>query len=49
MGYIHLIATPPNTQILTWHTQTKKNSPATLLDTKKYGDTNLATLRQLIV
>jgi len=37
------------TKILVWHTQTKKNEPALAIDEKKYGDTNLVTLRKQIV
>lgn len=37
------------TEILTWHTQTKKNQPATQLDMVKYNGTNLVNLRQLLV
>ncbi|XP_046683733.1 galactosylgalactosylxylosylprotein 3-beta-glucuronosyltransferase P-like [Homalodisca vitripennis] len=37
------------TKILVWHTQTKKNKPAVVLDIKKYRNTNLIHLRHLIV
>ncbi|XP_055714265.1 galactosylgalactosylxylosylprotein 3-beta-glucuronosyltransferase P [Phlebotomus papatasi] len=37
------------TEILTWHTQTKKNQPAQQLDMTKYRDTNLVKLRQILV
>lgn len=36
-------------KILTWHTQTKKNQPASNLDLKKYDGTNLVKLRDMIV
>lgn len=36
-------------QILTWHTQTKKNSVAQPLDMKKYNGTNLVHLRKIII
>uniref|UniRef100_A0A1L8E218 Galactosylgalactosylxylosylprotein 3-beta-glucuronosyltransferase n=1 Tax=Nyssomyia neivai TaxID=330878 RepID=A0A1L8E218_9DIPT len=37
------------TEILTWHTQTKKNQPAQQLDMTKYRDTNLVKLRGILV
>lgn len=37
------------TKVLVWHTQTKKNEPSAPLDAKKYGDTNLVTLKRQIV
>ncbi|KAJ6634718.1 Galactosylgalactosylxylosylprotein 3-beta-glucuronosyltransferase P [Pseudolycoriella hygida] len=37
------------TEVLTWHTQTKKNQPASNLDLKKYNGTNLVKLRDMIV
>jgi beta-1,3-glucuronyltransferase P len=37
------------TEILTWHTQTKKNNPATALDMKKYNETNLVYLKEILV
>lgn len=36
-------------KVLTWHTQTKKNQPASNLDLKKYNGTNLVKLRDMIV
>lgn len=36
-------------QILTWHTQTKKNPVASPLDMHKYNGTNLVNLHKLIV
>ncbi|XP_036326183.1 galactosylgalactosylxylosylprotein 3-beta-glucuronosyltransferase P-like isoform X2 [Rhagoletis pomonella] len=37
------------TEILTWHTQTKKNANATALNVTLYGDTNLARLDKVLV
>ncbi|CAO1401314.1 unnamed protein product [Diamesa hyperborea] len=37
------------TEILTWHTQSKKNPSAMALDMAKYNDTNLVNLRQILV
>ncbi|XP_073837464.1 glucuronyltransferase P isoform X2 [Musca autumnalis] len=37
------------TEILTWHTQTKKNSPAEKLNMTKYGDTNLVLIDKALV
>ncbi|XP_070500308.1 galactosylgalactosylxylosylprotein 3-beta-glucuronosyltransferase P isoform X1 [Chironomus tepperi] len=37
------------TEILVWHTQSKKNPNAMPLDTAKYNSTNLIQLRQIIV
>ncbi|XP_055307498.1 galactosylgalactosylxylosylprotein 3-beta-glucuronosyltransferase P [Sitodiplosis mosellana] len=37
------------TEILTWHTQTKKNPVASPLDMHKYNGTNLVNLHKLIV
>lgn len=37
------------TEILTWHTQTKKNPLAQPLDLRKYNGTNLVNLQKLIV
>ncbi|GAB0098463.1 Galactosylgalactosylxylosylprotein 3-beta-glucuronosyltransferase [Sergentomyia squamirostris] len=37
------------TEILTWHTQTKKNQPAQALDMTKYRDTNLVKLHRILV
>ncbi|KAF2903505.1 hypothetical protein ILUMI_02695 [Ignelater luminosus] len=36
-------------KILVWHTQTKKNQPSQPLDVVKYGSTNIAILKQLLV
>ncbi|XP_062134516.1 galactosylgalactosylxylosylprotein 3-beta-glucuronosyltransferase P isoform X1 [Drosophila sulfurigaster albostrigata] len=36
-------------EILTWHTQTKKNSPALPLNMTRYGHTNLAFIEKLLV
>lgn len=37
------------TKVLAWHTQTKKNEPSKPLDMKKYNNTNLVILKQIIV
>uniref|UniRef100_A0A182QH33 Galactosylgalactosylxylosylprotein 3-beta-glucuronosyltransferase n=1 Tax=Anopheles farauti TaxID=69004 RepID=A0A182QH33_9DIPT len=37
------------TEILTWHTQARKNPPAPALDRKKYGGTNLVQLTSWLV
>ncbi|XP_035777696.1 galactosylgalactosylxylosylprotein 3-beta-glucuronosyltransferase P-like [Anopheles albimanus] len=37
------------TEILTWHTQARKNSPAPALDRKKYAGTNLLKLTSWLV
>ncbi|XP_012252537.2 galactosylgalactosylxylosylprotein 3-beta-glucuronosyltransferase P [Athalia rosae] len=37
------------TEVLAWHTQTKKNEPSSEIDRKKYASTNLITLKQKIV
>ncbi|KNC25772.1 Galactosylgalactosylxylosylprotein 3-beta-glucuronosyltransferase P [Lucilia cuprina] len=37
------------TEILTWHTQTKKNNPAEIVNATKYGDTNLMLLEKMLV
>ncbi|XP_065361557.1 galactosylgalactosylxylosylprotein 3-beta-glucuronosyltransferase P isoform X3 [Calliphora vicina] len=37
------------TEILTWHTQTKKNNPAELVNATKYGDTNLIHLDKMLI
>ncbi|XP_055614700.1 galactosylgalactosylxylosylprotein 3-beta-glucuronosyltransferase P-like [Uranotaenia lowii] len=37
------------TEILTWHTQSKKNPPALQLNKTKYGSTNLVKLTQILV
>ncbi|XP_049281845.1 galactosylgalactosylxylosylprotein 3-beta-glucuronosyltransferase P [Anopheles funestus] len=37
------------TEILTWHTQARKNPPAPALDQKKYGGTNLVQLTSWLV
>ncbi|XP_053671812.1 galactosylgalactosylxylosylprotein 3-beta-glucuronosyltransferase P [Anopheles nili] len=37
------------TEILTWHTQARKNPPAPALDRKKYGGTNLVQLTGWLV
>ncbi|XP_055547194.1 galactosylgalactosylxylosylprotein 3-beta-glucuronosyltransferase P [Wyeomyia smithii] len=37
------------TEILTWHTQSKKNPSATALNLTKYGSTNLVKLTQYLV
>ncbi|XP_069688850.1 galactosylgalactosylxylosylprotein 3-beta-glucuronosyltransferase P-like isoform X2 [Periplaneta americana] len=37
------------TEILVWHTQTKKNFPSRPLNMTKYANTNLVRLKQLIV
>ncbi|XP_021916423.1 uncharacterized protein LOC110828218 isoform X2 [Zootermopsis nevadensis] len=37
------------TQVLVWHTQTKKNEASAALDLGKYNNTNLVILKQLIV
>ncbi|XP_046481623.1 galactosylgalactosylxylosylprotein 3-beta-glucuronosyltransferase P [Neodiprion pinetum] len=36
-------------QVLAWHTQTKKNEPSAALDKEKYASTNLIKLKQQIV
>lgn len=37
------------TEILVWHTQTKKNPAAAKVNATKYGDTNIMALRQILV
>lgn len=37
------------TQILVWHTQTKKNEHALPLDEQQYGDTNIVQLMKMLV
>uniref|UniRef100_A0A0A1XJ63 Galactosylgalactosylxylosylprotein 3-beta-glucuronosyltransferase n=1 Tax=Zeugodacus cucurbitae TaxID=28588 RepID=A0A0A1XJ63_ZEUCU len=37
------------TEILTWHTQTKKNSNAAALNMTLHGDTNLVTLNRFLI
>jgi beta-1,3-glucuronyltransferase len=37
------------TEVLVWHTQTKKNEPSAALDLAKYNTTNLMILKKLIV
>lgn len=36
-------------QILVWHTQTKKNEPSQPVDTSKYNNTNILTLKTILV
>ncbi|TMW44721.1 hypothetical protein DOY81_010200 [Sarcophaga bullata] len=37
------------TEILTWHTQTKKNNPAEAINATKHAGTNLILLEQMLV
>ncbi|XP_060515804.1 galactosylgalactosylxylosylprotein 3-beta-glucuronosyltransferase P isoform X2 [Cylas formicarius] len=37
------------TKILVWHTQTKKNEPSWALDYSKYNNTNLVSLKSILV
>lgn len=37
------------TKILVWHTQTKKNEPSQPVDTSKYNNTNILTLKTILV
>lgn len=43
------MAYPFNFQILTWHTQTKKNAPAQALNRTRYKNTNLEHIDRLLV